>query len=115
MTRSLFEAPQVSPVATAADWLAALVTGTMAQMIAILAIAVLGVMMISGRLPVRAGLRVVLGCFVLFGAPVIAGGLMGVVERDGLQSEFVEGEEAARPPLPQSTFDPYAGASIRVD
>ncbi|PZU14320.1 MAG: hypothetical protein DI591_12235 [Citromicrobium sp.] len=115
MTRSLFEVPQASPVATAADWLAALVTGTMAQTIAVMAIAVLGIMTMSGRLPVRAGLRVVLGCFVLFGAPVIAGGLMGVVERDNLPTEVVEGEEAARPPLPQSTFDPYAGASIRVD
>ena len=35
----------------------------------IIAVAVLGMMMLSGRIPVREGMRVLLGCFLLLGAP----------------------------------------------
>lgn len=41
-------------------------------------------MMMTGRLAFRDGLRVVLGCFVLLGAPVVASGMFGAV--DGVRS-----------------------------
>ena len=39
---------------------------------AVIAVAFLGLMMIAGRLPFRRGISVVLGCFLLLGAPVVA-------------------------------------------
>ena len=45
-----------------------------------LAVAFVGLMLMTGRLAVRDGLRVAVGCFVLLGAPLIASGLRGVVE-----------------------------------
>ena len=38
-------------------------------------VAVAGMMMLSGRIDVRYGVSVVLGCFILFGASSIVGGI----------------------------------------
>ena len=64
-----------SSLLAAAQWLEALVQGPLAVTLAVLAVAATGLMMLSGRLAVRRGLVVTLGCFVLFGAPAIARGL----------------------------------------
>lgn len=63
---------------SAAAWLAELMTGTLATFIAILAVASLGFAMLLGRLPARHGMRIVMGCFILFGAPYLAAALSSV-------------------------------------
>lgn len=113
---SLFDPPATSPLAEAVEWLTGTLFGTVAVTLCVIAVAVLGLMMLTGRLPVRRGLEVVLGCFVLLGAPVIAGAFIG----------GAEGEVAPLPPppppapparaeLPPADYDPYAGASLRRD
>ena len=99
---------------TAAEWVQNLLTGRLGTAIAVLAIAWLGVAMLRGRLPVRQGLRVILGCFILFGAPIIAQGFLGAM-RGPSQAVQVYSAPAPVPialPAKPPQFDPYAGASL---
>lgn len=73
---SLFEPGDGSALAGAAQWVQGALMGTLATMICVLAVAILGLMMLRGRIAMREGLRVLLGCFLLLGAPAIAAGLM---------------------------------------
>jgi len=69
----------------------------------------------TGRWPLRLGFRAILGCFVMFGAPVIAAGLMGTFE-DRPPAVVVAPQEQAETPrgeLEPAEYDPYAGASLR--
>ena len=100
----------------AAQWIEALLLGSMGTSIAILAIAGTGFAMLSGRLAPRDGLRVVLGCFILFGAPAIAQALHGLSQGGGSQSAGLAAPVpppalSLPPPVPQNA-DPYAGASM---
>ena len=82
----------------------------------VLAVALIGLLMLTGRLPLREGMRVVLGCFVLLGAPVIAAGLMqgegGVIDSARPLPPVALQTEAPRAALPPADYDPYAGASL---
>jgi type IV secretion system protein VirB2 len=82
-------------------------------------VALIGALMLTGRLPLRDGTRVVVGCFVLLGAPVIAGGFVeggsGLAEAPAPMSLDAAPIESPRPDLPPANFDPYAGASLRED
>lgn len=101
----------------AASWARALMTGTAATMVATLAVAAVGVLMLQGRLPLRRGLVVVMGCFTIFGASTIASGLMAVGQQGSGASEVVTSAPSlirpVTPPQPQ-VYDPYAGASVPV-
>ena len=112
-----FAASGATPIEAAAEWLGALATGSLAIGLCVVAIAVIGLLMLSGRLPVRRGMRVVLGCFVLLGAPVIAAALMELAGQGSVEATRSSPDEPApaRAPLPKSTYDPYAGASLRQD
>lgn len=73
--QSLFD-PGASPVLPAAtDWVGAVLLGDVATSLSVIAVAFVGLMLLTGRLAVREGLRVAIGCFVLLGAPSIAMGL----------------------------------------
>ena len=49
--------------------------GTVATVAAVIAIASVGFMMLTGRINWRHGATVILGCFVLFGASAIVAGI----------------------------------------
>lgn len=49
--------------------------GTVATVIAVIAVAVVGFMMLTGRMNWRYGASVILGCFILFGAASIVAGI----------------------------------------
>lgn len=68
VARSLFDAPVASPVAYAASWVTGTLTGSLATGLCVVAVALLGMLMLRGRLPVRAGLQVVVGCFFATGS-----------------------------------------------
>lgn len=115
---SPFASQSAEPLQGAARWLTATLLGEMAVGLCVIAVAIIGLLMLSGRLPVRRGAAVVLGCFVLLGAPVIAGGFMGMGEETAGQTGFARSDDQALPlrqELPPSTYDPYAGASMRDD
>lgn len=115
ISASLFEPPDESILGGVADWLTALLAGTAATTLCVIAVALLGLWMLSGRMPIRRGAEVILGCFLLLGATTIALGLRGV--GDGLMESRepvpLVIERAAPPPLPPANYDPYAGASLR--
>ena len=68
--------PQGSGVIiAAANWLQGTLLGTIATVAAVVAIAAVGFMMLTGRINWRHGAIVIVGCFVLFGAGSIVAGI----------------------------------------
>ena len=66
------------PIAGAVDWLQGPLLGNVATAVAVLAVAAVGFMMLSGRVNWKYGATVVLGLFILFGAASIVGGIRSV-------------------------------------
>jgi type IV secretion system protein VirB2 len=62
-------------IVSALTWLQGTLLGTVATVAAIIAIAAVGFMMLTGRMNWRHGGTVILGCFILFGAGAIVGGI----------------------------------------
>jgi type IV secretion system protein VirB2 len=60
---------------SAVNWLQGTLLGTVATITAVIAVAVVGFMMLTGRINWRYGTTVILGCFILFGASSIVGGI----------------------------------------
>jgi len=118
LSTSSFGAGVVGPIPNAIDWIAGTLIGSLALTLCVLAVAYVGLLMLTGRLAVRAGLRVVIGCFVLLGAPLIASALVGFGQVQSNMPQPVPttlASEDSRPELPPSDYDPYAGASLRSD
>jgi type IV secretion system protein VirB2 len=59
----------------ALSWIEGTLMGTVATVAAVIAIAAVGFMMLTGRLNWRYGATVILGCFILFGAGAIVAGI----------------------------------------
>lgn len=59
----------------AVNWLQGTLLGTVATVAAVIAVACVGFMMLTGRINWRHGSVVILGCFVLFGAASIVAGI----------------------------------------
>lgn len=59
----------------AVNWLQGTFMGTFATIAAVIAVASVGFMMLTGRIDWRRGAIVILGCFVLFGAASIVAGI----------------------------------------
>lgn len=67
-----FGDPQGSGViVSAVGWLQGTLLGTVATVVAVIAVACVGFMMLTGRINWRHGAVVILGCFILFGAASI--------------------------------------------
>lgn len=103
-----------SVLVAAGQWVAAVATGPVATGVATIAIAAVGFAMLAGRIDVRRGAVVVLGCFIVFGAPTIAGAFMQWAGGDsGAQLAASVPPAAPVPaPPPAQPNDPYAGASL---
>ena len=56
-------------------WIEGTLMGTVATVAAVIAVAAVGFMMLTGRLNWRYGVTVILGCFILFGAASIVAGI----------------------------------------
>lgn len=108
---------------SAAQWVQAVLLGPLATSFAVIALASIGLLMLSGRVNIRRGATVIVGCFILFGAAGLAQGLRAV-------ATSLPGDAASSRPVPTRTLppvdpslassdgqvgpaDPYAGASIR--
>lgn len=59
----------------AVRWLQGTLLGTVATVVAVIAVATVGLLMLSGRVNWRHGATVILGCFILFGAASIVAGI----------------------------------------
>ena len=116
MSPSLFEAPQTSAVVAAANWLAGTLFGPVGLALCVVAVAMVGFMMLNGRLTVFHALRVLVGCFVLLGAPTIAISFLGFGEDAGVRPPEIDFTPTVPSPPrnpPPANYDPYAGASLR--
>jgi type IV secretion system protein VirB2 len=60
---------------SAVGWLQGTLLGTVATVAAVIAVAAVGFMMLTGRINWRYGVTVILGCFILFGASSIVAGI----------------------------------------
>lgn len=68
--------PQGSGVIVGAvQWLEGTLLGTIATVVAVIAVASVGLLMLTGRINWRYGATVIVGCFILFGAASIVGGI----------------------------------------
>jgi len=114
--QSLFEAGGGAPMVDSAGWIEGVLLGEIALGVCVIAVALMGALILTGRTPLREGARIVVGCFVLLGAPVIAAGFVrdgsGVIETSALPPTIAVQNESPRPDLPPADFDPYAGASL---
>ena len=68
--------PQGSgPIVSALLWLQGTLLGNVATAVAVIAVAMVGFMMLTGRMNWRFGATVIIGCFILFGAGAIVSGI----------------------------------------
>ena len=119
MPYSLAEPPSTSVLGAGAQWIEQLLTGSLVFAIATVAIALIGLAMLGGHASLKRGARVLLGCFLLFGAHSIAVGLRGVAtSEDPSDRRYANVQRVVIPPnLPTqnpapNAFDPYAGAGV---
>ncbi len=114
---SLTDPPPTSAIGSATSWISDLLFGPLATAIAVIAIAWIGLAMLSGRIDIRRGLSALLGCFLLFGAHGVATGLHSAATSQRMPSA------ASVPPPPLyaqpspsantvGSYDPYAGAAV---
>jgi type IV secretion system protein VirB2 len=76
--------PQGSgPIVAAVNWVQGTLLGNVATAVAVIAVAIVGFMMLTGRMNWKHGVTVILGCFILFGATVIVAGIQGAARMAG--------------------------------
>ena len=63
------------PIVAALAWMQGTLLGTVATAVAVMAVAAVGFMMLTGRMNWRFGATVIIGCFILFGAGAIVSGI----------------------------------------
>lgn len=63
------------PIVAALGWLQGTLLGNVATAVAVMAVAAVGFMMLTGRLNWRFGATVIIGVFILFGASSIVAGI----------------------------------------
>ncbi len=105
-----------STILGALRWVEAVVTGPLATGIAVLAVAGVGLFMLTGRIDYRRGIQTIVGCFVLFGAASISNGIIGYSSLENGTSVPIQMQMQMAPALPapkkSDPYDPYAGASL---
>ncbi len=67
-----------SPILGAITWIQDTLLGQVATAVAVIAVAAVGFMMLTGRLNWKYGATVIIGVFILFGASTIVAGIQAV-------------------------------------
>ncbi|HEY0043899.1 MAG TPA: TrbC/VirB2 family protein [Allosphingosinicella sp.] len=70
-------------IVSAVRWLQGTLLGTVATVVAVIAVASVGFLMLTGRINWRYGATVILGCFILFGAASIVAGIQSTSSLGG--------------------------------
>jgi type IV secretory pathway VirB2 component (pilin) len=119
LKQSLLEADGGSAFGSAIEWINGVLMGELAAMLSVIAVAIVGFTLLTGQLNLRLGGRVVLGIFLLLGAPVIAAAFSAswgaIAAPAPVPVEVYFHAVPPRPDLPPADYDPYAGASLRQD
>lgn len=66
------------PILAALQWVQGTLLGNLATTAAVIAVAAVGLMMLTGRIDWRRGITVIIGAFILFGAAAIVSGIRSV-------------------------------------
>jgi type IV secretion system protein VirB2 len=67
-----------SPILGAITWIEDTLLGQVATVVAVIAVAAVGFMMLTGRMNWKYGATVIIGVFILFGASTIVAGIQAV-------------------------------------
>jgi len=67
-----------SPILGAISWIQETLLGQVATAVAVIAVAAVGFMMLTGRMNWKYGATVIIGIFILFGASTIVAGIQAV-------------------------------------
>ena len=108
-----------SAFVVASEWVQATLLGSLATAVAVIAVATVGLLLLTGRVNLKRGLTVIVGCFILFGASSIAKGFRGAASSvtnastDSLSAAPLQPTALQLPPPAPAQEDPYAGASLR--
>jgi type IV secretory pathway VirB2 component (pilin) len=65
------------PITNALSWMQSILLGPIATSVAVMAVAGVGFMMLTGRLNWRYGATVIMGVFIIFGAPRLVASISG--------------------------------------
>lgn len=116
--RSLADPSTSGSLLSAVNWIQGTLLGSVAVVVATLAVAGIGFMMLAGRVDVRRGMTVLVGSFLLLGSPVIAGAIQSLWVGGPREEPVAITESPPVPPpplppvVPPANSDPYAGASV---
>ena len=66
------------PITSALVWMQSILLGPIATTIAVMAVAGVGFMMLTGRMNWRYGATVIIGVFIIFGAPRLVATIQGI-------------------------------------
>lgn len=66
------------PITSALRWMQSILLGPIATTLAVMAVAGVGFMMLTGRMNWRYGATVIIGVFIIFGAPRLVATIQGV-------------------------------------
>jgi type IV secretion system protein VirB2 len=69
-----------SPLLAALNWVQGTMLGNVATSAAVIAVAAVGFMMLTGRIEWRRGLTVIVGAFIIFGAVSIVAGIRSLTQ-----------------------------------
>lgn len=113
---SLSSGTDTGALNSAIQWVADLLTGPLATSICVLSVAALGGLLLSGRVPLRRSLAVVIGCFIILSASGIASAFIAYRQEVVsplviVQQPVASGPEPARRPPAPTPFDPYGFTS----
>ena len=106
--------PTASSAESGLNWISSAILGSIGTVIAVLAIAGVGLASLQGRIAVRRGAITVIGCFILFSSRSIATALVGVSTPpvEHLVAPSVVTPAYTAPSPPPVPYDPYSGASV---
>lgn len=66
------------PITSALVWMQSILLGPIATTVAVMAVAGVGFMMLTGRMNWRYGATVIIGVFIIFGAPRLVATIQGI-------------------------------------
>jgi len=124
---AFLNSPGQSAITSATSWLSSGLVASFTTTIAVIAIATMGLLLLFGRIDIRRAARLVVGCFIIFGASAIAQGIFAGLTGDRAGDiAQVSTPPPAPPPAPvnpkpnaspatpgANPFDPYGSGSTQ--
>lgn len=95
-----------SAIILATSWLTSEPLGSFVTSIAVIAIATMGLLLLFGRIDIRRAARLLVGCFVVFGASAIARGIFDAVSVSPGGADVTQASLQPVSPRPPASINP---------